>query len=235
VLVVIIITFNAINQQDMCDAHTNPQGHVALCVAENKLVIDLIADRFTQVGTATAAFAHPDVYCYNAFLGMPLAREAAAYFLARRFYRPHDDDVSPEQALQWISPNHVGLGSGAASLLNALFFLLGEAGDACLVPRPYYAAFENDMNLIAGIVPCGITQANPVAGPTEQELEVAHAETRAKGLRPKFILLTNPNNPLGSIYRRDVLLRIVQWARKRGMHVIVDEIYALSTHKVRVL
>jgi len=52
-----------------------------------------------------------------------------------------------------------------------------------------------------------------------------------KGLNPKFVLLTNPNNPLAVCYRPDVILRTIQWARNKGMHTIVDEIYALSTHQ----
>lgn len=64
--------------------------------------------------------------------------------------------------------------SGTAALLNHLFYLLGEQGDACLIPAPYYAAFEKDMNLYAGIVPIGIDQDNPVSGPTEEELERTH-------------------------------------------------------------
>jgi aspartate/methionine/tyrosine aminotransferase len=53
-----------------------------------------------------------------------------------------------------------------------------------------------------------------------------------KGLNPKFVLLTNPNNPLAVIYSPAVMLRTIQWARKRAMQTIVDEIYALSTHRV---
>lgn len=49
----------------------------------------------------------------------------------------------------------------------------------------------------------------------------------------RFLLLTNPNNPLGVIYKPNVLLEAVEWARSRQMHTIVDEIYALSRHKVR--
>ena len=50
----------------------------------------------------------------------------------------------------------------------------------------------------------------------------------SKGLTPKFILLTNPNNPLGVIYQPQVLRDAIQWARKRNIHTIVDEIHALS-------
>ena len=185
----------------------------------------MLAERFLQVGSAS--FADSSVYCYNSFLGMPIARQAAAYFLARRFLQQGN---TPEEALSHVSPQHVGLGSGAAALLNALFFLLGQPGDACLIPRPYYAAFENDMELVAGICPCGIAQAHPSRGPTVAELNVAYSETQAKGLHPRFVLLTNPNNPLGTIYAPHVLKEIVVWARHKHMHVICDEIYALSAH-----
>jgi aspartate/methionine/tyrosine aminotransferase len=47
----------------------------------------------------------------------------------------------------------------------------------------------------------------------------------------KFLLLCNPNNPLGTIYREDVIANAIKWARKRSLHTIVDEIYALSTLK----
>ena len=52
-----------------------------------------------------------------------------------------------------------------------------------------------------------------------------------QGLNPRFLLFTNPNNPLGVIYGREILLKAVTWARKRRVHSIFDEIYALSTHQ----
>jgi hypothetical protein len=131
---------------DPCDPTTNPRGYIGLCVAENKLVTEMIAGRFMELGRGAAAFADPSVYCYNSFLGLPAARQAVAYFLAKRFLYP-DIPLTPEQALQHISPGHVALGSGCAALLNYTFFILGEENDAVLVPAPYYAAFENDMNV----------------------------------------------------------------------------------------
>lgn len=218
---------------NQCDPQRNPSGHIPLCVAENRLVIDMLAQRLMQLGTTTATFSDPAVYCYSSFLGMPVAREAAAYFLARRFLFPDDPDLAPDQALKHVNPNHCALGAGCAALLNNLFFLLGEPRDACLIPIPYYAAFENDMNLVAGVEPIGIVQQDPLVGPSVQELETAYHKAKADGFNPKFVLLTNPNNPLGIIYRRDVILRVIQWARSKGMHTIVDEIYALSTHRKR--
>lgn len=211
----------------------NREGYIALCTAENRLVTRMLAERCMHTGTAAAAFSDSAVYCYNSFLGMPVAREAAAYFLARRFLFPDRTTLPLHEALQNVQPQHVALSAGAAPLLNHLFFVLGEAGDACLIPAPYYAAFDNDMNLVAGIIPFAVHQANPVLGPSESELDLAFLQAKSKGLRPRFLLLTNPHNPLAIIYKPDILRRAVRWARKKGLHTILDEVYALSTLEVR--
>jgi hypothetical protein len=218
--------------RNMCDPVSNPTGYIPLCVAENRLIVDILAERFMQVGTATAIFSDSQVYFYSSFLGMPVTREAAAYFLARRFLFPDEVDLNPDRALTHIQPRHVAIGAGGAALLNNLFFLLGDTGDACLIPRPYYAAFENDIQFSAGVVPVGIYQQDAIAGPTLQELDTAYNQAVAQNHAPKFILLTNPNNPLGTVYSPQVMLQIIQWARQRKLHTIVDEIYALGVHQV---
>jgi aspartate/methionine/tyrosine aminotransferase len=136
--------------------------------------------------------------------------------------------ISIEKALAAISPDSIGIASGAAGILNSLFFLLGDGGDAALIPRPYYSAFDSDMSLVAEITPFGFSLARPTQGPTESELDMAYLEARSQGLNPRFLLLTNPNNPLATIYRPEVIQNAITWARKRKMHTIVDEIYALS-------
>jgi 1-aminocyclopropane-1-carboxylate synthase len=246
-------------------------------MAENKLVIDLLSERLQHSSTSNAAFSDPTVYCYNSFLGLPVARQAASYFLAKRFYLTEQQHpVTLEQALDCVRPDHIGIGAGAVALLNGLFYLLGDEGDACLIPAPYYAAFESDMAVVSGIVPFAVHMANPSKGPSESELDLAFMEAKSvrdtnyfgktiilsfanfyclvyrldvshefsslsyfgctciitsqQGLNPRFLLITNPNNPLGVIYGRETLLNAVAWARKRRVHTILDEIYGLSTH-----
>jgi hypothetical protein len=183
-----------------CDVQLRPDGYIPLCMAENKLMIEMLSERLLHTSTtASAAFSDPIVYCYNSFLGLPVARQAAAYFLAKRFLltsgsdTPDDNDdsqqhqqlqsqggvVTLEQALSSIHPSHIGIGSGAAGILNSLFYLLGDEGDACLIPAPYYAAFENDMSVVASIVPFAIHISNPTVGPTENELDLAYMEAKS--------------------------------------------------------
>jgi len=243
--------------QNPCDPNYNnggdPKGYIALCMAENKLVLDILAERLMQPGTASSAFSDSIVYCYNSFLGLPVARDAIAYFIAKRFYfdttydmthhhhggesnhdnhpNHHHSSITPEIALNHIKPNHIAIGSGCVSLLNHIFFILGESGDACLIPSPYYAAFKNDINMVADCIPFGFHMENMRTGPTEKDLEVGYQKAKARGLTPRFLLLTNPNNPLGVIYEPHIIKNAIKWARKHNIQTIVDEIYALSTHK----
>ena len=74
--------------------------------------------------------------------------------------------------------------------------------------------------------------SDPSQGPKIEELEQIYQFLQERGDRVKTLLLTNPNNPLGTIYSPTVIQNCVCWARSKNMHTIVDEIYALSVHNV---
>jgi hypothetical protein len=167
-----------------CDPTVRPDGYIALCMAENKLVLDVLSERLQQSSTTQAAFADPTVYCYNSFSGLPVARQAAAYFIAKRFLlTDQQHEVTLVQALQMIRPDHVSICAGAVAALNGLFYLLGDEGDACLIPAPYYAAFESDMSVVSGIVPFAVHMANPTMGPSESELDLAYLEAKSVSIK----------------------------------------------------
>jgi len=212
--------------EDQYDPYSNPRGHIPLCISENKLAIDTLASRLMQVNP----FSDSIVYSYNNFLGLPSPREALAYFLTKHFLFPEEKDMSYREALKWISPDCVAFGSGAGSLLNHLAMSLAEKGEAVLIPAPYYAGFDSDMKLLAGCVTVPVHSADPSAGPTAEELEEAALAAESRGLRIKILLITNPHNPLGTIYTPESMKSMIDWARSRNLHTIVDEIYALSTH-----
>eukprot|EP00804_Cyclotella_cryptica_P009538 CCRYP_006231-RA/>CCRYP_006231-RA protein AED:0.34 eAED:0.34 QI:66/1/1/1/0.6/0.5/6/2038/501 len=217
--------------QDQCDPHSNPQGYIPLCVAENKLIIEHFASRLMQVETAYRAFSESIVYCYNNSLGLPGTREAVAYFLTKHFLFPEERNLSFQEALHWIRPEYIAIGSGAASLVSHLAMSLADPGDAVLIPAPYYAAFDADVKIFAGCVTIPVHSADPTIGPSAKDLESAAVLAEAKGLRVRILLITNPNNPLGTIYPPTVIKSAIDWARSRSMHTIVDEVYALGCHE----
>lgn len=215
--------------QDHCDLYTNPCGHIPLCMSENKLIIELFGVRLLQIETASRAFSDSSVYCYNNTLGLPGAREALAYFLAKHFLFPDRRDMTFEDSLSYIRPELVCYGAGASSLISHLALCLAERGDAVLIPAPYYAAFDVDLKIIAGCIAVPVYCGDPSRGPSPRDLENAALAAEAKGMRVRMLLITNPSNPIGSIYTPEVMKEAIDWARSRDMHTICDEIYALST------
>mmetsp|Transcript_12203 Transcript_12203/g.22883 ORF Transcript_12203/g.22883 Transcript_12203/m.22883 type:complete len:550 (+) Transcript_12203:45-1694(+) len=218
-----------------CHEIHNSQGYIALCVAENKLILDTLSRRLLQQSSQQssqsyyychAAFESQDNYCYNDMRGMMHARESVARFLTRKFLQPCTNSTTTSTT---ISGEHVILGSGCAGLLNGLFFSLLEEGDAVLIPAPYYAAFESDMKVMAQCIPVPVYMANPSKGPTVEELEFARVSYKSS-VKVKMLLLTNPNNPLGTVYSAQTVKNAIDWARCHDMHTVVDEIYALSIH-----
>jgi aspartate/methionine/tyrosine aminotransferase len=152
------------------------------------------------------------------------------YYTAKHFMYPEDRDMSVRDALNLIQPNHVAFGSGASSLLSHLAQSLAEEGDAVLIPAPYYAAFDGDLRINAGCIAVPVHSKDPTIGPTVDDLEQAATWAEDKGLRVAILLITNPNNPLGTIYPPEMMKSSIEWARSRKIHTVVDEIYALSTH-----
>jgi hypothetical protein len=47
--------------------------------------------------------------------------------------------------------------------------------------------------------------------------------------RIKALVLTNPHNPLSRCYPPSLLRQCMSWCHKRGIHLVSDEMYALST------
>jgi len=65
--------------------------------------------------------------------------------------------------------------------------------------------------------------------PSDEDLERAmDGAWTDRGVRSKVLFLINPHNPTGTVHTREEILGPLRWARKHGLHIIVDEIYANS-------
>jgi 1-aminocyclopropane-1-carboxylate synthase len=116
--------------------------------------------------------------------------------------------------------------AGAGATLEALFRALADEGEGVLVPTPSYAGFWPDVETRNGLhlIP---VERHPDTG---YELSTEHLD-RALDEAPvpvRALLYTNPDNPLGSVANSSDVSRIVEWCRGRGIHLVSDEIYALS-------
>ena len=57
-------------------------------------------------------------------------------------------------------------------------------------------------------------------------IEQALADARARGARPRAIVVVNPNNPTGGFLRREEAARLSAIAAAAGLSIVADEVFA---------
>ena len=63
---------------------------------------------------------------------------------------------------------------------------------------------------------------------SKELLERSIIEQKSQGKNVRGFIFCNPNNPLGVIYDKNLMLELMQVCAQHQVHFISDEIYALS-------
>jgi 1-aminocyclopropane-1-carboxylate synthase len=187
----------------------NPDGYIGLCIAENKIVWDLLEGAVRKARDVPArAFAYDDM------AGCFTFREQLARFLGTRL------------ADRALDPEEIIVLAGAGSVLETVFYALADPGESVLIPTPSYAGFWMDLETrdALHIVPVH-THSGDGFRLSIESLE--HAVVSAPS-PVRALLLTNPDNPRGSVLPPEHVASIIDWAVERDLHVVVDELYAFS-------
>lgn len=210
---------------------TNPQGCMSLAGAENTLISDLLADKLNQVRRDLPVT--PEVFGYGRLVGHKrLCRALADYFAAFIVGSPLDP-------LNFVVVN------GAGSALEALVASLCDPGDYVMVPTPMYHNLVVDVEkrFHARVLPAPLKLASGASGggggggeraaPTyELDFQRMTADyerlERAGQGRIRALIHVNPHNPTGLVFPREATKALVAWCVERNVHLISDEIYALS-------
>lgn len=146
-------------------------------------------------------------------------RNAMAKHMNRHFF-----PVSP------VDPNDILFANGITSICELLGFTIAEAGDGILLPRPIYQAFATDFGAKAQ-VKCVFTAFGDVdqfSPACVVKYEQALQDAENGGTKVRALLLCNPHNPLGKCYPKETIIALMQFCQHHSIHLIADEIYALS-------
>lgn len=118
-----------------------------------------------------------------------------------------------------VAPNQVVAGTGAKFILYAFFMAVLNAGDEVIIPTPYWVSYADQVKMAEGKpVFVQTTEATQFKATVEQLETVRTAKT-------KVLLLNSPSNPTGSIYQRDELEAIGNWAVQHDILILADDIY----------
>ncbi|MWV50281.1 aminotransferase class I/II-fold pyridoxal phosphate-dependent enzyme [Rathayibacter sp. VKM Ac-2803] len=162
------------------------------------------------IEAARAAWAADDTN-YGPNGGIPELRRAIVDKLAR------DNGIHADIEQVWLT---IG---GTQALYQAMTLTLA-AGDEVLLPDPGYTTFTMNARMIGAIpVPYTLRPENGFF-PDLDELE------RIVTDRTRVIIVNSPSNPLGVVYPRPLLERLLEFARRHDLWIISDEVYEYFTY-----
>ena len=148
---------------------------------------------------------------YTSNQGMPELRDAISVYLDEKYHTKYRQ----EEILVTVGASE-GIDLALRAILNP--------GEEVLVPEPSYVSYKPCV-VMAGGVPVPVnTQAVNEFRVTPQELEELITP------KTKAIILPYPNNPTGSVMRREHLEAIASVIIENDLIVISDEIYGELTY-----
>ncbi|HEY0462301.1 MAG TPA: pyridoxal phosphate-dependent aminotransferase [Pyrinomonadaceae bacterium] len=185
---------------------------VNLSTAENILLLDFYNEKVFNdlgpVGLDTIKYPLPTVYGRADYL------ESLQNFLNYQW------NVS-------VSSDDIFAASGVVAALELLALALFKPGDEVLIPAPLWYGFHWSFSQTAGL--------KFVSFPIDDGVTLTRANVQNaldKYQNAKLLVLTNPNNPLGTNYSRQQQEEIYSlFLENPDRHIISDEIYACSQIK----
>jgi len=123
------------------------------------------------------------------------------------------------KGIKEVSEDDIYIGNGASELITMSLQVLINPGDEVLVPAPDYPLWTASVNLASG---------NPVhyicdekAGWNPDINDLRKKVTK----KTKALVLINPNNPTGSVYKKEIIEEIIEICRQNNLVLFSDEIY----------
>ncbi len=138
--------------------------------------------------------------------GSELYREKLTHY-----YSKHNIYVNAEDIL---------VTTGASEALSFVIGSIADNDDEIIIPEPFYANY-NSFSTAFGV------NIKPIASDIETGFALPSISEFEKAITPKTkaILICNPNNPTGYLYRKEEIQQLVQLVKKHDLFFLVDEVY----------
>ncbi|MEZ5492145.1 MAG: pyridoxal phosphate-dependent aminotransferase [Gammaproteobacteria bacterium] len=171
---------------------------------------------------AAFGFDAPDEILQDVILNLP---NAQGYSDSKGLFSARKAIMQECQKLQIanVEINDIYLGNGVSELITMSMQALLNNGDEVLIPAPDYPLWTASVSLSGGRPVHYLCDETAEWQPDLADIESKITENT------KALVIINPNNPTGAVYSREVLLEIVEVARKHNLVLFADEIYSKIT------
>jgi cystathionine beta-lyase len=126
-----------------------------------------------------------------------------------------------KEKYQWqIKPEWLVFLPGLVSGLNLTLRALTDSGQSSIAPHPIYPPFMKSAKF---------ADRPQISAPVQLKkqrwvLNLASIESQMKG-NERLLMLCNPHNPGGTVYRREELMEQLDFAQRHNLYVCSDEIH----------
>jgi aspartate aminotransferase len=117
--------------------------------------------------------------------------------------------------------DNVIVSNGGKHALYNLMMALVDPGDEVLLPAPYWVSYPAMIDLAGGVIRYVPTSEETGFMVTAEDLEAASSP------KTRLLILNTPSNPTGRHYTQEQLEDIADWARRRDVFIVSDEVYDL--------
>ena len=158
------------------------------------------------VEAAIAAAKDPKNHRYTPAVGLPELREAIAI-------KTKADSGTEITASQVVVTN------GGKQAVYQAFAVLLDPGDEVILPSPYWTTYPEAIALAGG------KAVEVFAGSDQNYMVTVEQLEKARTPKTKAMLLCSPSNPTGSVYSKEQIKAIGEWALANEIWIVSDEIY----------
>ncbi|GLA70042.1 hypothetical protein AtubIFM55763_010944 [Aspergillus tubingensis] len=129
-----------------------------------------------------------------------------------------------------IESDHLAVTPGTSAGLDILLYHLCDPEDGVLVPCPYWSGYDTFFTVRSQVQIIGVEVPELEDSFHDIALISALEKHYKEAKYPiKAVVLSHPHNPLGRPYPPHVLKQCMAFCRDHNLHLISDEVFALST------
>ena len=174
-----------------------PVIHLGIGEPRNKTPINAILSSAAKLSSGEVKYTPTD--------GIPSLKKAIIRYTEENYDR-------------MVAPENVIVSEGAKQCLFNILFSILNPQDEVIVVAPYWVSYPEIIKMMYGL-PVVVTPEDGSFHPRIEEI------TRAVSSYTRAVIINSPNNPSGVMYCEDFIAELVDFCEKKGIYLIMDDIY----------